>query len=398
MDYGLQPTGFLPKPQAVIDAEVEAKLKAISELIVLESDDPFGEAVLIVNSKIGELWEVGAALAAGMDPAQAVDAALDAVSGYTGTLRRGASKSQVLATVNLEDGTNIAAGQARAWVTGAPNSIFTNAAAMVNASGEPANVVVLFEAEETGAVAAPSGTLVNILGTPPAGWNSITNGNDASLGAALEANTQLRLRRETELAAAGGCTEPGLKADLSQLDQVTSVEVLQNVKGVTDADGLPPYSFEAVVENGLEADIIKTIWEGKPLGIRSFGTSSAVHTDTEGVDHTIYYTRPAVVPVYLVLELFEVGPNYVGDTALKAAIVAAVQDAEDDAFLGVGDDAIASRLGCIAERSDVIDWDAAVALSLITTIAAGSRRVAISSRERAELYSESPNIHIVDST
>ncbi|NIR31659.1 MAG: hypothetical protein GWN84_20575 [Gammaproteobacteria bacterium] len=398
MPYGLLSTGFVKKPQSVIDAEVEQALRAISELIVLEADDPFGEAVLVLTGKVGELWEVAEALNASQDPDQNGGAAQDGTAALTGTRRRAATKSKVTATVNLDDGTSIAVGDARAYVTGNPSAIFANTETMVNNSGEPANVLVEFEAEEAGAVAAPANTLQNIV-DPIAGWNSIDNTSAATLGAPLESDAQLRLRREQELAAAGGCTDPGMTADLSQVSGVTSVQVWENWKSYTDSEGRPQKSFECVVVGGTDADIAKDIWEGKPLGIETYGLQSQAHVDSEGVTQTVFFTRPTTQLVGVAIELFEVGPDYPGDVALKQAIYDLTSDPTSESYLGVGDDVFATMIACIVRDNDGIDFDVSVASTTILTVAAGSRSVVIGSREIASIEdSEGSGVTIIDST
>lgn len=336
-DFGLLSTGFARKPLAVIDAEVEAALRAISQLITLEADDPFAQSIKVVNGKFGELWELAEAVNASQDPDEAGGSSLDALGALTGTRRNAASTSKVVATVNLDDGTDIEIGDAIASVVGDPNATFKNTEKMVNASGVTANFQVAFEAEDTGPVVAAAGTLTNIDGAL-SGWNSITNAADATLGEVIEVDGPYRLRRDQDLAGIGGGTLDGMRADIDDLDGITSVRVHENFTGQTDGFGLPPKSFEVVID-GAGFDVLEvadTIWGNKPLGIQPFGSSSQDITDTQGDVHAIGYTVAAQIAID-VSATFSGSPDPAAVDAAYSGVLAA---------LDIGDTVFGVALAC----------------------------------------------------
>ncbi len=345
MAFGLTPEGFVRKPLAVIDSEVEEALRAISPNITLEADDPFAQSVKILNSKLGELWEELEAVNASQDPSEAGGASLDAAGALTGTPRNAASTSKVTATVNLEDGTDIEIGDAIASVAGDPNSTFKNTQKMVNASGVTADFSVAFEAEDTGPVVAAAGTLTNIDGAL-SGWNTITNAADATIGEDIELDPPYRLRRDDELEAIGGGTLDGMRADISKLTGITAVRVYENFSNVTDGFGLPSHSFEVVIDgSGFDVvEVADTIWGNKPLGIEPFGTSTQEITDDQGDTHDIGYTVAVQVEV-LVDETFVSASGIDSDD--KNAAYSAVLAASD-----IGAIVYATDLAC-ALRADV---------------------------------------------
>lgn len=311
-EYGLLSTGFVRKPLPVLDSEVEDALRAISPNITLESDDAFAQVIKVLTSKVGEVWELAQVVNASQDPDQAGGAALDAAGALTGTPRDKASTSKVTATVNLDDGTDIAIGDAVASVDGNPNASFKNTARMVNASGITADVSVAFESDDTGPVVASAGTLTNIDGALT-GWNSITNAADATLGEDIEVDGPYRLRRDQELESIGGGTLDGMRADISKLTGITSVRVHENFGNTTDAFGLPSKSFEVVIDGAgfVVQEVVDTIWGNKPLGIEPFGVSSKNITDDQGDSHTIGYTVAVQISV-------DVSPDFEGTLALSA--------------------------------------------------------------------------------
>jgi uncharacterized phage protein gp47/JayE len=214
-----------------------------------------------------------------------------------------------------------------------------------NAGGAPADVSVAMEAETAGPVVANTGTLT-VIETAQAGWNSITNAADATLGEDAETDEDLRLRRETELRRAGAGAAEAIKVDVESVTGVTSVTVFENTSDAVDGDGMPAHSFEVLAVGGAANDIAQAIWDGKPAGIEDHGGTPGTATDTDGGTHTVAFTRPTDVPLYL--DIFVTvntdplqGAVYPvdGDTQIKAALAAWGQDS-----LAIGSDLILSQL------------------------------------------------------
>lgn len=57
------------------------------------------------------------------------------------------------------------------------------------------------------------------------------------------------------------------------------------------AGGLPPKSFEVIIEGGSDLDVAEKIWETKPAGIQTFGNTSVNITDSQGFTQVINFTR-----------------------------------------------------------------------------------------------------------
>jgi hypothetical protein len=147
---------------------------------------------------------------------------------------------------------------------------------------------------------------------------------------------------------------PGTRADLFLVEGVRSVTMLENTTEVVNANGLPPHSFEAIVRGtettilGMVAEnarIAAQVWLSKPAGVRSFGTTTVVVQDASGVDRTVEFTRPTVLPAWLTFEL-DVDPDTF--PADGAAQVAARVEALGAALLVVGGTVYLSRFYCAA--------------------------------------------------
>lgn len=195
------------------------------------------------------------------------------------------------------------------------------------------------QSSTVGEVNAEANSLTVIL-TPQLGWDSVTNPQAASPGRNLETDEQLRLRfRETKFERASNILE-ALYSALINLEGVEEVRIYENDTDIVDAFGVPAHSFMPIVLGGVSIDIANTIWENKPMGIRSYGDTVVVIFDTQGFSHNIGFERPDPLPVYITINLTtdsEFPGTGVDD--IKSALIAYF-----DSNLGIGDDVIWSRL------------------------------------------------------
>lgn len=191
--------------------------------------------------------------------------------------------------------------------TVATNTLLTGGSAAITitptitqAGVDQANVTVT--ATSKGPTVANAGTLVNIL-TPVSGLTNVLNTQDATLGRNVESDNAYRVRMAQSLQIAGAGTMPAIRERLLTVAGVTSCLIYENVTDITDANGIPPHSFEAYVTGGSDAAIAAMLWQVKPAGIRTFGTSSFVIVDSQGVSHTMYFSRPQQIDIYLAITL-----------------------------------------------------------------------------------------------
>lgn len=221
-----------------------------------------------------------------------------------------------------------------------------------------------------------------LLGLPQDTLIKGFNSADATPGTNIETDPEFRLRREELLRQTGKATVEAIRASLRALDGVTQALVLENTTLVTDVDGLPGKSFECVVQGGVDQEIADDIWDSKPAGIEAHGSTSKTVTDSQGINHTIKFSRPTDVPIYIKLTAsvdFAVYPTD-GDTQIKTALVAKMAEQQ------VGDDVIALQFKCVPlDVAGVED----VTIFLIDDIdpPVGTTNVVIATRELASLDS-----------
>lgn len=351
---GLTTSGFTAKTLEEVRAELESAL--LAEFPALNTRAGVINQLLdIFASKTREVWELAEAVYASGGPSSATGDALDRLAELTGTVRRAATRSLVVATVNLDAGVTLPSGS-EAHVDGDETARFRTTAAATNGGASAANVSVQMEAVSTGPVAANAGTLI-VIATPVAGWNSVTNAEDAVLGADRETDAELRQRRESELRAIGGSTVEAIRSDLLEIATVLEVAVFENTTNAVDGDGVPAHAIEVVVRSEAGAsddtDIAEALWAAKPAGIATHGDESVDIEDSRGVTQAVEFTRATVVDVHLEVDVDVDGDEYPADgDDLIAAAVAELADAT----LGVGDDVILSRLyGAVFGVAGVLD-------------------------------------------
>ena len=198
-------------------------------------------------------------------------------------------------------------------------------------------------AVEVGEINQDANTINEIV-TPVLGWDSVTNPLAVSPGRLVETDEELRLRfRNAKLERSSNILD-SLYSSLLNVDGVEEVAIYENDTDITDSNGVLPHSFLPVILGGSSQIIAETIWQNKPMGIRSQGNTVVPITDSQGFLHNIGFERPTPVTIYvdIVLSLNSESPvQFPGDGADQ--IRAAIQ-AYASANFGVGKDVIYSRL------------------------------------------------------
>lgn len=180
------------------------------------------------------------------------------------------------------------------------------------------------------------------------GFNTL----DAEPGRNIETDEELRIRREELLRGIGSGSLEAIRSRLLLLEDAIQVFIFENDEDVVDINGLPPHSFEVVVSGSTEQAIADEIFASKPIGIDTYGSISKSVEDSQGFFHTIEFSRPTDVDIYIDVTIQIDAGDYPidGDDQVKAALVA-----EGDQLL-VGEDIIALRYKAIPlDIAGVID-------------------------------------------
>lgn len=370
--------------QTILDELSTQQKLDISNTLNTDPDEPLGQMNGIFAAQVRELWEVLLVVFNAMNPDAAEGALLDALCAITGTLRPAATYSRVALDIDIDAGVTLVSGTHYANVIGDPDNTWTPEADFTSPSSGVHSVT--FRADNAGAVVATANTITDIT-TLVVGWNSANNPLDAVVGSEADTDAQLRIRRESELRASGSATVDAIRADVLLDPAVQQCSVFENDDDTPDpVTGLPPKSFEVVVYDGSPAAltndaVAQLIWDSKPAGIRSFGTAVGVATDSTGYLHSIYFSRPQEVEIWIDLAIsVDQSSGYEGAEALKAALVAL-----NGTDLKQGRDVITARLEAVAMSFEgVFDITTPVAVGL-TASPVSTSNVSIGQREIARL-------------
>lgn len=157
---------------------------------------------------------------------------------------------------------------------------------------------------------------------------AVTNPFATDGGADRENDSQFRRRYKRSVAGGGAATIDSITAQLYKVPNVQSLLVRENNTAYNhqlevDGDNLPAKSIEAVVLGGAREDIAKTILKTKAAGIQSYGKVEVKVSDSAGNKHSIYFSRPESIAIYIQITNLEIGEDYPvkGEDKIKDEII-----------------------------------------------------------------------------
>ena len=343
MSYGITTTGFNLKTLADIRDETTLALQAsLGATINLSGNSPLGQIKGVLDERVSLIWELGQFVYNSQYPNTAIGTSLDNIASINNIVRLQAEKTKVTATITGTPSTVVSAGF-QAHVQGNDQSVFETIADVTIGGG--GTVDVEMQCTVTGPVQVLANTLNQIV-TPTAGVSSIDNALDGDLGRDVETDADFRIRRLQLLQRSGTATLEGIRNNvLTTVDDVERVLVIENDTYVTDPFGRPAKSFETYVLGGIDAQIANAIFLSKPAGITAHGSVTVNVTDSQGNSHTIGFSRPTQIDIYLIVNIVpntnpSEGDIYPvdGDAQVKNVILAYAST------LNIGNDVIINRL------------------------------------------------------
>src|SRR5216684_805267 len=327
--FGLLSTGFIPKAITDITADLQAAMKsAFGASINVTPQSRFGQIIGIIAERYLELWNLAGAVHAAFNPDNALGQDLVNVAAMTETLtgtpntlcpagRQVAVQGTLSVFNTLADATITAL---TAWAAYSPllgdrrtnggnaYQCITAGTSVTGPSGTGADIIdggtahwtylgvgtgaidVAMSSALTGPIIASTRTLT-LIQTPIAGWSSAINLLDAVLGVAVESTAAFRLRREAELHGLGRAAVQAIQAAILKLTGVTACTVFENTTDAVNSDGMPPHSTA----------ICTAIFQNAAAGINTTGNQASINiTDSQGIVHPIFFSRPVLVSIYVV--------------------------------------------------------------------------------------------------
>jgi uncharacterized phage protein gp47/JayE len=301
---------------------------------VLDPSTQDGQFLAIVAQAIYDTGQACISVYNSFSPATALDAALSSRVGINGLTRNVAGYST--ATVTL---TGTAAAVIGNGIVGDNQNLGTQWALPATVTiGGGGTATVTATSTAAGNVSAGAGTLVNIL-TPMLGWQSVTNAAAAAVGLPVESDAALRQRQAASAGLPGLTQLEGIYAAVAALPGVGAPAVFENDTGITNALGLPPHSISAVVQGGAISAIAGAIALKKSPGTSTYGTTSQLVIDQNGVPVIVNFYQLATVTISVEVTVKAL-TGYVSTTAtlIEQAVAAFISG------LGIGGQVYLNRL------------------------------------------------------
>lgn len=298
----------------------------------LEPDSKDGQMVALVALAIHDANTTAIAVYNSYSPSTALTDALTRNVKINGITRKGETRSTVDLLLTGTAGTTITNGSAKD-----ANSI-TWSLPTSTTIGVNGTVTVTATCNASGAVAALAGTITGI-NTPTRGWTSVTNPSAATVGAAAETDAELRIRQAQSVALPSLTPFEAVDGAIASIVGVTRHKLYENDTGSVDSNGLPAHSISAIVDGGDATTIAQTIRGKKGQGVATYGKTPIVVPDNYGNPHTISFSRPVNVPIYvsITMQVFTGYTTQIGEQ-IKTAIADYINS------LTIGDDVLLSRI------------------------------------------------------
>ena len=284
--------------------------------IYLEPDSQDGQLIAVFALALLDTFQAFEQVYQGFSPSTATGETLSRVVKINGIRRQAGSYSTADVTITGTAGTTITNGIVED-VAGQKWDLPTSV--VIPSSGQ---IVVTATAQDEGEITAQAGQISKIM-TPTRGWQTVTNAAAATVGAATETDSALRQRQAYSVALPSSTILEGTLGAVLSVEGVSKATIYENDTNSTDANGIPAHSISVVAQGGDATEIATAIWLKKTPGCGTYGTTSEVITDSNGIVTTINFYRPTISTIQATVTITpEAG--YVAATA--QAIQQAVAD------------------------------------------------------------------------
>jgi uncharacterized phage protein gp47/JayE len=315
-------------------AGIQQEYKTIyGQDVYLEPDSQDGQHLAIFAFAINDANNAVIAAYQSFSPATAQGAGLSTVVKINGIKRKIPSYSQAVVRIVGVAGTVINGGIVAD--TDGGNQWRLPGTVTISPSGE---VFVTVTARNPGDLRAQPNTIVTIITSVP-GWQTVSNAAPATPGSPIESDAALRRRQTRSTALPAKTLRESIYATIATIVGVSRLAVFENDGHSVDDDAIPPHTIAVVVEGGNLQDIASAIALKKTPGTGTYGSSTTLVFDSQGVPNTINLSFLNTVDIYYKVTIKALN-GYTTTTGAK--ILAAI--AEYLNTLEIGEDLYYSRL------------------------------------------------------
>jgi uncharacterized phage protein gp47/JayE len=331
---GLTTQGFIPLTYDEIKTNIEARLESFNPGFDFSPESPDGQMISIMGVLISQAWSELNLVYLSYNPNIANGNALRNIAQISGLGQERATASYAVVDLTGTAGVPVPAGSLVA--DGAGNEFSTQFSATIPASVEVLSVLY-------GPLEVPAGSIVDVVSVV-GGWTGVSQPTDGVVGAYAMSEVKFRnLRNRTVLRNYTGVVDT-IQARLLELG-IEQVSITNNTSTtITLPDGTPPLTVQVTVgELGVVADdkIAKSILDTIGIGVPTYGTTTVLIDDTQGVEHSISFTKAVQVDISMQLDITFLSEEIGGaEEAIKADLTTHINQ------LLAGEDVIWSQLFC----------------------------------------------------
>lgn len=289
----ITPQGIIGKSLNEYLVDIEGKLLAIDSNWNIDPDSPDGQKNGIDAEAMANMDEGIVAAYRSKDPASAVGEALNDIGAISGVPRQLATYSVAPVTLTGTP-TSIIPATVSVVRSRADNTAWTlNAAVVIGVGGTGTGFVTCTTA---GRVVAGAGELT-IIGTPTAGWSSVTNPTAATQGQPEESDAEYRIRRSESVSKPGSNMVDNMEANVKAVKTVTTARVLENYLDTPDENGIPGHCLAIIVNGGSDDEVGEAIRQKKNQGCGMFprwNEQTETWVDPQGSNGILVYVESPV--------------------------------------------------------------------------------------------------------
>lgn len=269
-------------------------------------------------------------------PDTASGQSLDRLMTFAGIARNPAKEAQYIVQVTGEAGTTVPVG----FLVGTDTDL-TFYCVEEATIGEGGSCEILVSCTEPGTVGNVNAGAITRIINPDVNIAAVAGVSRSVVGEDAESDTALRARFKAAVQGSGSCSENAIRAALLRIPTVQFAAVISNPGEEEDSEGRPPHSFECYVLGGedYEQEIGETIFDKRPIGIKTTGDHSVTIIDDSGNEQVIYYSRAANVAVTVKIKI-KTDSSYPGDGAsqIQNSVAGYINE------LGIGKQLVYSRI------------------------------------------------------
>ncbi len=298
---GLSTEGFIPETYETIKARVEGKLEIFNAGFDFSPQSPDGQLIGVLVYEIAQAFSQLDNVYHSYNPQVAFGAGLKNIGLLTGLPFGAAERSFAICETQGTTGTII---PKFSLVTDAEgNEFYTSFETAI-----PSNLQVV--AVEPGAIPVGIGAITTIK-TPVTNWTGITQTTVGTLGSVAQTEQQYRNTRQQTVMRNFTGVASVMRARLIELGLGQTTVINNDSPSATLADGTPPNTIHVTV--GEVGGLTSTqIGDANALGCPTFGNTTIVITDAQGVGHSISYSVASAISVEVTLDVTYLDENIAG--------------------------------------------------------------------------------------